>query len=331
MNRFYLLLTFLLSLILLVFLINPTHSIPNEIDIIIAVFHLPGLLLSYSITFFGFKQNRKYLLFLAGGVGFLLNYLLVELIDFTSIIGFYFVSPFSLFGQILLQLPFIMLGIIQFGILEHKQKLSIERDLNQLKLVEQHYRESLLRSQIQPHFLFNALNTIYGLSRKKSEEAPNAILDLSELLRYSIDSGSLEIIPISKEFEFLQHYCQFQKKRLSSVVELSLNFDAENPNFQIPPLIFQPLIENAFKYVHQVEGAQISIQFEQKNNELRLFASNTYLKMDSDKKRKGLGLDLVQERIKNNYADQFTLSIQEKDNLFSINCEIKNASLISKR
>jgi len=331
MNRFHLFLIFLLSLLLLVFLVNPGSTFPNEIDILIAVFHLPGLFLSYSITFFGFKQNRKYLLFLAGGVGFLLNYILVELIDFTSIIGFYFVSPFSLFGQILLLLPFIMLGIIQFGIIEHKQKLSLERDLNKLKLVEQQNRESILKSQIQPHFLFNALNTIYGLSRKKSEDAPNAILELSELLRYSIDSGSLELIPISKEFDFLQHYCQFQKKRLASFVELSLNFDAENPDFHIPPLLFQPFIENAFKFVHQVDGAIISIQFEQKNNEIRFFESNTYLKMELEEKRKGLGLDLVQERLKNNYGEPFTFSIEETDNLFSIKCVIKNAQIIPKR
>jgi sensor histidine kinase YesM len=107
---------------------------------------------------------------------------------------------------------------------------------------------SFLHMQINPHFLFNSLNTIYGMSLKKSDNAPKAVLKLSQLLRYMIEETGHNTVPLEQEVTYLNNFIELQKMR--SGPSLSVTFDVEGDinGANIAPMLLLPFVENAFKY-----------------------------------------------------------------------------------
>lgn len=105
-----------------------------------------------------------------------------------------------------------------------------------------------LRHQTNPHFLFNTLNNIYALARKKSDDAPDAILKLSRLLRFMLDDAARPFITIGEEISFLEHYIELEKMRYNGKVTLSFSQDVVNRQERIAPLLLLPFVENAFKH-----------------------------------------------------------------------------------
>ena len=110
---------------------------------------------------------------------------------------------------------------------------------------------SLLKSQINPHFFFNTLNNLYGLILEKSDDAPNVVLKLSDIMRYTIYMGKEDVIPLKDEIEYLKNYIELHKIRYQKRVDIVFNHSQEM-NCQIAPLLFIIPLENAFK--HGVES-----------------------------------------------------------------------------
>jgi two-component system, LytTR family, sensor kinase len=150
----------------------------------------------------------------------------------------------------------------------------------------------LLRNQINPHFLFNSLNNIYALSRKKSENAPEAIMKLSDLLSFMLYESGKETICIREELSFLKDYIELQKIRYQDKLTLKIIEEIDNLDESITPLLFIPLVENAFK--HGVEenttDSFINIEIRLKNRQLYFMIENNFETNQPKKEKENIGL-----------------------------------------
>ncbi|WP_051268429.1 sensor histidine kinase [Terrimonas ferruginea] len=197
--------------------------------------------------------------------------------------------------------------------LAHKQ-LEVERKISEL---------NYLKSQTNPHFLFNTLNNIYALSRKNSEKAPQSLLRLSTLLRYMLYETSAHRIPVQKEISIIEDYLQLEKLRYDGSLELNFTHDLENKNALIPPLILLPLVENAFK--HGASETQhrpfVYINLSIKEQHLYFVVKNSYSTEELPHSGyRGIGLHNLQQHLRLLYTD-YSLDLKPGTDSF-------NASLI---
>lgn len=185
-----------------------------------------------------------------------------------------------------------------------------------------------LKSQLNPHFLFNSLNNIYSLALMQSEKVPELILKLSDLMRHIIYESRENYISLTKEIEFVDNFIALQKIRTSEKTRIIYTKTGEIPAAKIAPLLFEPFIDNAFK--HGLPGNEdsdfIDIRFEFSENETVVFKlSNNFDDSNLwDKKDSGIGLANVKQRLKHLYKkDEYTLSVKKENQIFSIELELK--------
>jgi hypothetical protein len=139
--------------------------------------------------------------------------------------------------------------------------LKINQRFETIKQEKQLAEISYLKAQINPHFLFNTLNSLYALTITKSDEAPNAILKLSNMMRYVVTESSQDFVPLSKEINYIKDYIALQKLRMNEDVNFSFNYKGDEVGKSIAPLIIIPFIENAFKYgLNPDEESEIRIE-----------------------------------------------------------------------
>lgn len=174
----------------------------------------------------------------------------------------------------------------------------------------------LLKNQISPHLFFNTLNNIYALMQNNTEDAQKAILQLSKLMRYMLYDSEIGDIKISKEIEFMQNYLELMKLRLSSKVELKISFPEKFPDVSIPPLLFIPFIENAFKHgVSYTDPSFIRINMKIDTSDILFSCSNSVYATSnkSDNQSPGIGLENVRKRLSLLFPETHTLSIDQSD------------------
>jgi two-component system, LytTR family, sensor kinase len=183
---------------------------------------------------------------------------------------------------------------------------------------------SLLKSQINPHFFFNTLNNIYSLAIMKSDETASSILKLSAIMRYVLTETDQNFVPLSNEIEFLQNYINLQSVRLTEKVKLNVDLDEYVNSKQIAPLLFIAFVENAFKYgVSTIEDSEISIRLKTDRNKVMFFVQNSIIQAARNSSiNTGIGIVNVKRRLALLYPAKHTLSIAEKDNLYTVNLEI---------
>lgn len=139
-----------------------------------------------------------------------------------------------------------MAGLI-FGVEITRQKNLLKEQISQLKSEKLDQELTMLKAQINPHFLFNTLNNIYGMALKKADETPDVILQLSKVMRYNIYEASERYISIDKDIENIKDFLQIQKIRHYNLV-IRFNEDIDHPSQEISPLILIQFVENAFKH-----------------------------------------------------------------------------------
>jgi two-component system, LytTR family, sensor kinase len=170
---------------------------------------------------------------------------------------------------------------------------------------------SLLKSQINPHFFFNTLNSIYSLAIVKSDRTPEAVLKLSELMRYIIYDTERKLVPLSKEVEYIANYIELQRLRLPDEVKVKLKTDLGESDAVIEPLLLLPFVENAFKHGVDVEkGGIILIDIRLSHNELKLHVVNPLVDDGNSiiDKHRGIGVNNTLKRLKLLYQDNFTFT-----------------------
>ena len=182
-----------------------------------------------------------------------------------------------------------------------------------------------LKAQINPHFLFNTLNNIYSLSLVKSEEAPDVILRLADLMRYIIYDCKDETVSLKEEVEFVKNYVNLEKLRLQEHIDINFSTDIENENKKIAPLLFIPLIENAFKHSNRDSSkALINIYIEENDSQgVKLLIENTKDRdiNPRDNKYGGLGISNVKKRLELIYPGKHSLIIKDKEDFFIASME----------
>jgi two-component system LytT family sensor kinase len=158
---------------------------------------------------------------------------------------------------------------------------------------------NFLKSQINPHFLFNTLNNIYSLARKKSDETAEVVVKLSKLLRFVLYESQHSPITVAREIQFLNDYIELEKIRYDARLELRFVHSVEEPERPIMPLMLVPLVENAFKHgaSETTDKAFIHIELRQKENGLTFVVENTFEQNSTSEIREGIGLKNMRRRL----------------------------------
>jgi sensor histidine kinase YesM len=188
----------------------------------------------------------------------------------------------------------------------------------------------LLQSQLSPHFLFNTLNNLYGLSLVKDDKLPDLLLKLSDLLRYSVYQSSDTFVPLKDELDYIKNYIEFEKIRLDDRLKLTVNLE-ESASADIAPMLLIVFIENAFKHSKNTISKFITIDIELKlwENNILFSISNTYDKENSQdnplNKASGLGLENAKRRLELLYPGQYNLQIENKDTSYKVMLQLKRS------
>jgi hypothetical protein len=300
----------------------------QRIDVIYAlVFHLPVLLVVYlneSLLFPKFLEKNKYgwylfsvvvLLFL--GTEFYLQ-LFERWIDYLFP-GYYFIAYYNFFDMLLFLSVYLVLTTL----------IKLARAWFRLNQVEQEKTSNelkALRSQLNPHFLFNSLNNLYTLARKKSDKAPEMVLRLSDILRYVIYDAETNFISLEKELDFLDKYIEVQRVRLDKGFQLKIDLPAEIQDLKIAPLLFLPFIENAFKYGANSgsETGTIIIRWGITGKQVSFYIENEKVLPDAVEpaRYKGMGIKNVQKRLELIYPGRHELEIEDLERSFVVRLKI---------
>ena len=263
-------------------------------------------------------QNKKYLLF---GIGFFLllviDALLINLQAFVHdlILGKARFFPMDFkdnWTGLLSPILFISLGTgIRFGqqyYTEEKDKKELEKQMAKAEL-------SLLRSQINPHFMYNSLNNIYALSQKKSELTSESILKLSDTMRYYLSVSEKSKVSLIKELTFLNDYISLQKLRIINP-ELVSFIPLPEKDIEIPPLLLITFVENAFKHSDLVNMENpIDMKLKLDENQLFFRVTNEIGNIEKDKSS-GIGISNLRKRLSILYPDKHSIETTSKGDLF---------------
>ena len=189
------------------------------------------------------------------------------------------------------------------------------------KMTNDHLQTELkfLKAQYHPHFLFNALNTVYFQMDENVAEAKKSIEKFSELLRYQLYDQQ-HTVPVSRELHYLQNFIELQKVRSSDKLQLKVHFDDTLNDEQVYPLLFLPLVENAFKYV----GGEyrITIEARKEDDHIHFAVENSvpvetaWIKENSSLPRNGIGLENLKRRLELLYPAKHTFTAIKKENSF---------------
>ena len=177
---------------------------------------------------------------------------------------------------------------------------------------------SFLKSQVNPHFLFNSLNGIYALAIKKSDKTPNAVLQLSDLMRHMLYESDRAEVEMEKEVEYLKNYIQLQKLRISPEAQVSFETEGDISGKMIAPMLFIPFIENAFKHGVDADGATIRIKMQVKGNILTFDMMNRVSQAKSKDTSSGIGLMNVRKRLDLLYGNRYKLEYKESNGNFVV-------------
>lgn len=181
-----------------------------------------------------------------------------------------------------------------------------------------------LTAQLNPHFLFNTLNNLYALSIKKSDIAPNFILRLSDIMRYTLYDASVKKISINKEIDFIENYFEMEKMRYPTDYLIEKEINVDNPSLEIEPLLFFVFIENAFKYGLKSDNPFLKMKLNVKDNNLLFDIQNDFLlKPNTNNEFRGIGVENIRRRLELLYPNNYKLKIEKSpQNIFSVKVEI---------
>lgn len=203
--------------------------------------------------------------------------------------------------------------------------LGRQRQIEDLKSSIQESELQFLRSQVNPHFLFNNLNNLYSYALEGSTKTPEIILELSGVLRYMLYECKEEFVPLDKELEQLGNFIRLYKMQIEERGVVNFKVNSINSGYKIAPLILVVFIENAFKHSQsgQSSDIKIDINLDMNGSTLNFSCKNNYEKTPGlETVAKGIGLTNVKKRLELLYAKKYQLKIDEKGNTFEVNLSL---------
>lgn len=202
-----------------------------------------------------------------------------------------------------------------------------QEEVEELKATIEESELQFLKSQINPHFLFNNLNNLYSYAIEQSPKTPQIILELSSVLRYMLYECKEEYVPLKKELKQLENFTRLSELQIEERGEVKFQSSGMRPGFQIAPLILIVFIENAFKHSQssQADNIFIDIDIQLSAEELLTFrcTNNYYEVTNVDNLTKGIGLKNVKKRLELLYPGKYKLDITEENNLYEVNLSLQ--------
>ncbi|MXV15654.1 sensor histidine kinase [Hufsiella ginkgonis] len=247
------------------------------------------------------RSNNDYYQFLHLG---LLSRLFAKLASMGMLIGLVFSVSVPLAIRIAIQSFRQQIAVVKLA------KENVELEFN------------FLKSQVNPHFLFNSLNNIYGLILKKeNNKAAATVAGLAEFMRYTLHSPGSDQMPLQKEIKLLQDYIDLEKIRLNHTA-VNFELESQNENQVLPSLLLIPMIENAFKYSADRSGAMISIRLVIKASNLQLSVTNTVDVNRQLHTSGGIGLQNLKKRLELYYPGNYNYEATDTGQLYTASLEI---------
>ena len=307
---------------LTLFLLNPIHE---DFKIYFA-FVTPVMLLYIYLTFWLFPSK--------GNSSFKQRSVLIRLLlaSFIGTLLFVFTlwDNYNSF-QFLVFWAFLLFIITPLSWLLYQQRKDKILQLRGMEtaLAKSNADLQFLRSQINPHFLFNALNTLYGTALKETAEyTAEGIQKLGDMMRFMLHENNMDFIPMNKEIEYLKNYIALQKLRTQSSQDIVIadNIEEAKCNRNIAPMLLIPFVENAFKHgISLKEKSWINIKLECDETLISFEVRNSIHNSlgDTEKDKSGIGLKNVAERLRLLYANKHELNVSENTNEFIVKLIIK--------
>jgi two-component system, LytTR family, sensor kinase len=230
-------------------------------------------------------------------------------------------GPSLLFG-FMSSLGILFISTIFWMITETKR-----RQQRELSLINENLTTEMkfLKSQINPHFLFNALNNVYSLSHLNSKKTPEMILKLSDMLRFMLYDSEDKKVPIGKEIDYIKHFIDFQKLKIEGEPRIAIDIEQSDLTVMIEPMLLIPFIENAFKHskIEDVRNSWLSIDLKTTSSTIHFKVRNSLpassIKVDNIG---GIGLENVRKRLQFLYPKRHRLEILCSDNSFNVDLTI---------
>ncbi len=201
-----------------------------------------------------------------------------------------------------------------------------QKVVQELKQQKTHAELELLKSQVQPHFIFNTLNNIYAVTVKKNPETAGYLLHLARFLEYNLYNTQQDFVSLESELAYIRDYVGLQELRYGNKVDFSASVYGSTEGIQLPPLLLLPLIENSFKHgVDSMEGnSWVRMEVSNREHELTVKIENSYEILPAKEGQNGgLGLKNVKKRLELIYPDQHELRVLNENNAFMVVLKIK--------
>ncbi len=181
-----------------------------------------------------------------------------------------------------------------------------------------------LKSQINPHFLFNTLNNLYALTLKKSDKAPEIVLKLSEIMRYMLYECNEKRVLLSKEIQYIHNYLDLERLRQPAAADIRFTTEGHISDQLVAPLLFVPFLENSFKHGlnHHVQGGGfVRLHLKVQGDDLEFFIENSKAERfprQEHPRSGGIGLTNVRQRLKMLYPENYTLEVQDEPHRYAV-------------
>ena len=220
-------------------------------------------------------------------------------------------------------------SIFFFGIIKHiYDHIKLKNTAQRLLIEKQAAELNYLKSQTNPHFLFNTLNNIYSLALDKSDLAPEAILRLSKILRFMLYETGGNYIAIEQEMKIINDYIALERLRYDESLHVNFNYDIDNFKQSLPPLLLIPLVENAFKHGASETRNQpfVDIHLSVNQRQLAFIVKNSTGEFSEEKSaRENIGLSNLRRQLELLFKD-FSLAVQQGNSIFTATLKINLAS-----
>lgn len=226
---------------------------------------------------------------------------------------------------------FLLLGIaitaFSIGLKMIERYSATEKRQKELEKEKLNSELAFLKNQVSPHFFFNTLNNIYSLVEINSEDAQAAILKLSKLMRYLLYESEHGESLLSDEIEFMKNYVDLMQLRVSKKVDINIDLPEKNTDLKIPPLLFIPFIENAFKHgISYRDKSFIKVLMYTEEGKISFMCANSVAadkKEKHDENHSGIGLENVKKRLNLLFPGKHILNISSADEVFTVSLEIE--------
>ncbi len=210
---------------------------------------------------------------------------------------------------------------------EEERRTRAEMELKELEAKQAQAELNMLKSQVNPHFLFNSLNSIYSLILSKSDIAADTVMKLSDLMRYLLESSQKKKVLVKHELDFIQNYIELEKIRLGKKAKVNSMLRGDPSGKIISPLLLIPFVENCFKHGISVNPAEnnIDISIEVEETSLVLRTSNNIApgRISPVSKKTSTGIENVKKRLELLYPEKYHLEIREEETRFLVNLKIE--------